>query len=246
MRVGYFLEMLSGMALVISKSETVALVTAVGDVMRRLMDNLPKDQTEKLAQWIETIEDAAEEKVQKLDAKQVKRRRSEVIVAAAVYDAFFEYESRTKVKVGLPLLQKTLECPKCSINNAWMSLFDNRVPLIGEFLDVVLTDRNEPLSSVISKVIQALERGVSVDGPPPEVKDWLIKIETEALELSKTIIHDSADRYDFPLIAATTIYAAIKRYPGKMLIKVSQRDLSFISSTSPSMISKCWLDLFGD
>ncbi|TFG99393.1 hypothetical protein E4H12_02925 [Candidatus Thorarchaeota archaeon] len=232
------------MASVTSKLETVALVSAVGYMMRRLIDNLPKDQTERLSQWIETIEDAAEVKVQKLTSKQLKRRTPEVIVTAAVYDTFFEYESRTKVKVGLPFLQKTMGYTKCSINTAWKSLFDNRATLRSEFLDMVCTERNGTISDAISKVIQALER--AVDESTSEVKNWLEDIETEAIELSKTIISDAANRYDSLLLATTTIYAAIKHYPGKMVIKISQRELSLLSSTSPAMISKCWLDLFGD
>ena len=141
------------------------------------------------------------------------------------------------------MIQRSLGRSTCIINNTWKRLFDNRVSLRGEFL-VVYAERNGTISDAISKVIQALGR--AVDTPPPEVKDWLTKIQNEATAISKTLLPDVASRYDTLLVAITTIYAAIQRYPGKMMILITQRNLSLLSSTSPAMISKCWIDLFGN
>jgi len=231
------------MASVSTTLEAVALASVVSDVMTRLVDSLTDDQKEKLTQWTESIEDAAEVKVQKLIPKQLKRRKPETVAAAAIYDAFIEFESRTKVKVGLNQMQEVLGQKACSINTSWKRLFDNRVSLRGEFLDLVYTERKGTISDAISNVIQALKR--AVEKPTKEAMTWLKEIHTEAIELSKIISSSDAARYDTLIVAITTIYAAIQQHHGKMMIQIGQRDLSLLASTSPAMISKCWIEFFG-
>ena len=238
-----FLELRYVMASVSTKLETISLASVVSEVMTRLIESLTDDQKEKLNQWTKSIEDAAEVKVLKLIPKQLKKRKPEVVAAAAIYDTFLEFESRTKVKVGLNQMQKVLGQSACSINTSWKRLFDNRVSLKGEFLDLVYTERDGTVTAAISNVIQALER--AVEQPTSEAMTWLEAIHAEAIELSKIISSSNATKYDTLIVAITTIYAAIQRHHGKMMIRIGQRDLSLLASTSPAMISRCWIEFFG-
>jgi hypothetical protein len=211
-------------------------------MMTRILENLVDDEKENLSQWIKDIETAADEKVRKLSPKQMNKRNPETVTAAAVYDAFLQFESRTNVKVGFKQMQIALGRSACSINTAWKRLFDNRVYLRGEFLDLVYTDRHGTVSDAISKVIQALKNAAETD--TQEVALWLAEIETEAVELFKTLSPSTTKRYDALLIAITTIYTAVQRYHGKILIPIGQKDLSLLAATSPAMISKCWIEFF--
>lgn len=230
------------MASVSTKLESIALENVVSHMMTRLLESIPDEQKEKLAQWIGEIETAAEEKVQELTEKQLKKRNREAVAAAAIYDSFLQFESRTDVQVGFNQMQTALGRSACSINTAWKRLFDNRVYLRGESLDMVLTERDGTVYDAISKVIHALKR--AAEKITQEAVKWLEEIETEAIELSKTIPSSTIDRYDALLIAITTIYTAIQWHHGKAMIPIGQKDLSLLAATSPAMISKCWIELF--
>ena len=217
-------------------------MSAVSHIMTQLVDRFTNEQRKQLSQWVKAIENTAETKVQNLDTKQLKRQDPDVVAAAAVYDTFVEYESRTNVKVGLSLMQRALKRTMCSINNAWKKFFDNRVFLLCESLELGYIEGDATLSDAISKVIQALTR--ALDSPTKEAVKWIKEIETEALELATTLLPSSIERYDILLVANAMIYAAAKQHIGKMIVQLGQRELSLLASTSPAMISKCWLDLF--
>ncbi len=238
--------MTSGTTGTATTRETGELVNAVTQAMNQLIERFPDEQRSKLSQWVEVIEDAADAKVHNLQKRmpeKLKRKNPDIVVAAAIYDAFIEYETRTDVKVGLNFMQSSLGYNSCSINNAWKKLYDNRVFLRGEFLELEYGKREGTLGEVISNVIEVLKS--ATDSPKEEAKKWLDEIEREALELSATLPHSSMDRYDVLLIASAVIYAATKQHKGKMIVHFGQRELSMLASTSPAMISKCWLDLFG-
>lgn len=226
--------------------ETSELISAVSHAMTVLIQGFSEEQREKLSQWVVSIEDTAEAKIQNLHRQmpnKLKRKNPEVLAAAAIYDTFLEYESRTDVKLGLNLMQNSLGLTGCSINNAWSRLFDNRVFVRGSFLHLKYEEREGKLDDVISNVIQALKK--AADSPTEEALKWLHEIRKEALEISSTIPSYSQDRYDVLLVASAVIYAAAKQHVGKMMFQFGQRELSLLASTSPAMISKCWLDIFG-
>ena len=227
-------------ASVSTKLKTIGSTSAVSEVMNRLVEKLENDQREKLSHWIKIIEEYAEKIVLELTPAQLKRRKPEVVAAAAVYDAFLEFESRTTIKLRLPLMHEALGQSTCSINTTWNRLFDNRGSLMGDYLDEVYIEKNGMLSDAISPVIRALTR--AVHKLTPEVKNWLEKIEIEAIELTQSLKPENS--WDTLLIAVTVVYAAIQRHHGKMMIRISQRDLSLLSTSSPAMVSKCWLELF--
>jgi hypothetical protein len=226
-------------ASVSTKLKTIGSASAVSEVMNLLVDKIEDDQREKLSHWIKLIEEHAEKIVHALTPAQLKRRKPEVVAAAAVYDAFLEFESRTTIKLRLPMMQEALSQSPCTINTTWNRLFDNRASLMGDYLDRVYIEKNGLLPDAVSSVIQALTKAVYE--MTAEVKKWLEKIEIEAIELAQSLKPDSRDHL---LIAVTVVYAAIQQHHGKMMVRISQRDLSLLSTSSPAMISKCWLKLF--
>jgi len=230
------------MASVAANLEMIASTSAISDVISLLMEKLEEDQKERLVHWIKPLEEYAEKIVQALTPAQLKRRKPEVVAAAAIYDAFLEFESRTNIKMRLPLMHEALGRSQCSINTTWNRLFDIRTPLRGERLDEVYFEKNGLLSDAISSVILTLSKAAEIF--TSKLKVWLGIIETEAIELSQSLNPAIASMFDAPIIAVTVIYAAMRRHHGKMRIRICQRDLSIISSTSQAMISKCWIDLF--
>ena len=230
------------MASVSTNLEMIASASAVSEVISLLVENLEDDQKESLALWTKLIEEYAETIVQGLTPAQLKRRKPEVVAAAAVYDAFLEFESRTNIRMSLPMMHEALRRSQCSINTTWNRLFDIRVSLRGERLDEVYFEKNGLLSDAISSVILTLSK--AIDSLTPELKDWLERIETEAIELMQSLSPDIVNMYGHPIAAVTVIYAAMHRHHGKILIRISQRDLSIISATSQAMISRCWIELF--
>jgi hypothetical protein len=231
------------MASVSTSIEAISLTSAVSQAMTRVYESLKTEQKEKLAQWIEDIEAASEEKVRKITPNQMKNRKPEAIAAAALYDAFIQFESRTEVKIGLNELQEALCQSACSINTAWKRLYDNRVYLRGEFLDVVYSEKEGTITDAISRVIHTLRRAVETSNQ--EVTTWLAEIENEAIDLSETIPRGVIDKYDSLLIAITSIYTAARQYHGKMIVPIGQRDLSLLGATSPATICKCRSEFFG-
>jgi len=229
------------MASVSTELKTIASASAVSEVMNLLVEKLEDGQREKLSHWTKLIEEHAEKIVQALTQAQLKRRKPEVVAAAAFYDAFLEFESRTTIKLRLPMMHEALGQSPCSINTTWIRLFDNRASLMGDYLDRVYVEKNGLPSDAVSSVIHTLTK--AVHEMTTEVKNWLEKIEIEAIELTQSLKPDIVNR-DPLLIAVTVIYAAIQRHHGKMMVRISQRDLSLLSTSSPAMISKCWLELF--
>jgi len=161
-------------ASVSTKLKTIGSTSAVSEVMNRLAEKLENDQREKLSHWVKIIEEHADKIVLELTPAQLKRRKPEVVAAAAVYDAFLEFESRTTIKLRLPVMHEALGQSTCSINTTWNRLFDNRVSLMGDYLDEVYVEKNGLLSDAISSVIHALTRAIHKS--TPEVKNWLEKI----------------------------------------------------------------------
>jgi hypothetical protein len=230
------------MAASISKTlETVTPANAVSGVMNLLVERLDETQRDKLSQWMKLIEEYAERVIENLLPVQVRRRNMEVVAAAAVYDAFLEFESRTEVKLRLPLIHEVLGKSQCSINTTWKKLFDHRGSLRGDQLDVVYVGADTTILEAIGSVIHKITK--AVDGLTPIMSKWLEDIKKEAIDLYHSVPNDVVTSYDILTAAVTLIYAAIQRHHGKMQVRIAQRDLSLLSATSPALISKCWIEL---
>jgi len=230
------------MASVSTTLETITTATVVSNAMNLIIEKVDDAQRKKLSQWAKLIEEHAENVMRNLTPVQLKRRKIDIVVAAAIYDAFLEFESRTGVKLRLPQLQEALGLNQCSVNTTWINLFDNRRSLRGDQLGVVYVDKSGSLSDAINNVMQSLTKAVDV--LTPTINKWLEDIKKEAIELSQSIPDSVVKKYDTLTGAVTIIYAATQHHHGKMQVRLAQRDLSLLSATSPAMISKCWIDLF--
>ncbi|TFG32279.1 hypothetical protein EU528_03845 [Candidatus Thorarchaeota archaeon] len=229
------------MASVSTKLETITTTSTVSEVMNLIVEKMNDPEREKLSHWMKPIEEYAEKIIRNLTPVQLKRRKMDVVAAAALYDAFLEFESRTSVGLGLPLMHEALGRSQCNINTTWKKLFDNRGSLRGEELDVVYVEKDGSIADAIPNVVQALTN--AVDGITPVMKMWLENIRIEAVELSRLVSPDIKKNYDTLTAAVAIIYATIQRHHGKMQVRIAQRDLSLLSATSPALISKCWIEL---
>ncbi|TFH08966.1 MAG: hypothetical protein E4H14_05365 [Candidatus Thorarchaeota archaeon] len=230
------------MASVSTTLETITTTGVVSDVTNLIVEKLDEFQREKLSQWVKIIEEHAERAVRNLTPTQLKRRKIEVVAAAAIYDAFLEFEGKTGVKLSLRQIHEPLGRTLCIINTTWNRLFDNRGSLRGDQLDVVHVGKSESVSDAITNVMQAITK--AIDGFTPLMNKWLDDIRIKAIELSQSVPDNIVKRYDTLTDAVIIIYAAIQHHHGKMQVQISQRDLSLLSGTSPALISKCWVDFF--
>ena len=232
------------MASVSTKVDTVASASDVSHIIGRIVDSMDESCKKKIAQWLKLIEEHSEKIIRKLTPSQVKRRNMEAVAAAAVYDGFLEYESRTSYSLSLPKMQEVLGRSICSINTTWNKLFDRRASLMGEYLGVVYIEKDGDLVDAIHNVMQAIRK--AVEEPRSEVNSWLDAILEEACELEPIVNQDDLTGFDTLVAAATLIYAAMKLHHGKTMIRISQRDFALLAASSSAMISKCWIDLFGN
>jgi hypothetical protein len=213
----------------------------LADMLTAVHENLNPENRQKLEKWFPQIEEYAEEIITRLDRKVSSRRKPEILLAAAIYDAFLEYESRTNVAVRLPLLADIFGVTLCSISSAWTNLFDNRVLLRKDHLVPVYGTNDISISCAILAVITNIRRAVLQ--MTPEVQKWIDGIHRQSLEIVEYIDESEATEFDTILIATVVIYAAIRKYTGKPRIQISQRDLAQFCCHSPSMLSKVWLEL---
>jgi len=207
-----------------------------------ILEKLDDTERAKIDSWLALIEDHAEKLIHRLKRKIIVKRRPEILAAASLYDAFLEFESRTAVKIRLPLMKGALGLPLCSINSAWTQLFDNRALLRKDYLNPVHCNSSlsheEAVLAVLSNVTQAIIE------KREDVVAWIAEIQDLACKYLELMDHVKAAEYDTVLVGTAAIYAAICNYPGKPRIQVSQRDLAQFCNHSPAMLSKVWLDLF--
>ena len=227
------------MASVSTVREPIERVSEVSGIMRSVIEKLDDDEQESVSPWSRQIEEYAESLLRKLAPSHFKRKKREVVVAAAVYDAFLEFESRSNVRTSLQLLHEILGRSECSINSAWKNLFDNRCSLRGNLLEMPYSERDSSLSETVTNVVQNIRK--AVDNLDADTRKWLEEIEIEAKELSMSLPQSITENFDTLTIAITLAYAAMKLHHGKMKIRITQRNLSLLASLSPSIISKCWL-----
>jgi hypothetical protein len=207
-----------------------------------IVERLDNESRNMLAAWLVPIEEHAEQLVIRLKQKRTSKRRPEILAAAAIYDAFLEYESRTNVKCGLPLMKEAFGLTPCSINSAWTQLFDNRSMLRKDFLNPVHSNGSLSYQDALVAVLNNITRATIKKNV--EAENWITEIHTIACQLLKTMNSSAALEYDCVLVGTAAIYAAIRKYPGKPRIQISQRDLAQVCIQSPAMLSKAWLELF--
>jgi hypothetical protein len=207
-----------------------------------IYESLSTDMKKQLEQWLPLIEDYTEQIIIKQGKKELSRRKPEILIAAAIYDAFLTFESRSNVAIRLPLLKEVFSLNQCSINSTWIKLFDGRGLLRKDFLNPVYVAKDCSLEEAVYAVIKNIRRALIK--PTSEILTWIDEIYQRSLEILESIDRAEAMKLDAVLVGTSAIYAAIRNYPGKSRIQVSQRDLAEFCNHSPSMLSKVWLDLF--
>lgn len=207
-----------------------------------LLEKLDETEREKMSAWIPLIEEHAEQLVHGLKRKTTSKRKPEIVTAASLYDALLEYESRTHVRYRLSLMSETFGLPTCSINAAWIQLFNNRATLRKGYSNPVNGNDNynyrEALDAILANITRAVIEMTEA------VETYVNQIREQARQLLETMDCTKAEDYESVLVAAAAIYAAICGFHGKRRIQISQRDLSDFCNYSPSMLSKVWLGLF--
>lgn len=231
------------MAAITTGMQTPFEMSVITEVVGQICDSLDRAAKERVLPWIPDIEEYSKRITDNLRSKDTQRRRADVLVAAAIYDAFLEFESRTKTTLGLLQLEKVLNLRACSISSTWSKLFDTRVDLSSELLDTILLTRNQTIADGIQLAIKMIERADSKKNP--RIRDWLQMIEKEALDLLLEVSSDTYNEYDPMIVAVVLVYASMKFHRGKMLIRIAQHDLADLSGFSTSQVSKCWINLFG-
>jgi len=216
----------------------------ITQMLAAIMEKLTEEERGRLDSWLPLIEDHAEQCILGLKRKIVSKRKPEILTAAALYDAFLEFESRTLVKIRLPLMKKALGLTLCSVNSAWTQLFDNRVFLRKDCLYPVHNSASLNPQDAIDAVLANVSR--AIDEKREDVEMWIAEIRMHAGNCLETMVCGKAAGYDSLLVSTAAIYAAIRNYPGKPLIHVSQRDMAQFCNHSPAMLSKVWLELFAD
>jgi len=207
-----------------------------------LLEKLDVTEREKMSAWIPLIEEHAEQLIHGLRRRTTSKRMPEILVAAALYDAFLEYESRTHVRCRLSLMREIFGLSTCSINAAWIHLFNNRATLRKGYSNPVNGNENYDYGEAVDAILANITRAVV--GMTEAVEAYINQIQEQACQLFETMDCAKAEEYDSVLVAAAAIYAAICTLHGKRRIQVSQRNLSDFCSCSPSMLSKVWLGLF--
>ena len=218
-------------------------MSIITEVVGKICDSLDQEAKESVLPWISDIEEYSKQVIENLRPKDTQKKRADVLVAAAIYDAFLEFESRTDMPLGLLQLEKVLNLRACSISSTWSKLFDTRVSLSSELLDTIHLTRDQTIADGIQLTIKMIERADSEKKHP--VRDWLRMIEKEALDLLLGASSDIYTEFDPMVVAVVFVYASMKFHRGKMLLKIVQHDLADLSGFSTSQVSKCWTKLFG-
>lgn len=214
---------------------------SIADAVNRILENLDNNAKSKVTPYIPQIEEHALQLIDNLRPKDTRRRKGDVVIAAAIYDTFLEFESRTGVLIRLPFIEDTLGQRRCSINSTWTNLFDDRVTLLPERLVSIRLRKDQGIDDAIVLVVERLAK--AIHDKQQHVIDWLEEIKIGSIELIDRLPNTYTSVYDPLVIAVTIIYAAVKFYHGKMAIKISQRDLADLSGFSTSLVSKCWVEL---
>ncbi len=214
----------------------------VTHMLATIMEKITEEERMKIDPWLPHIEDHAEQCILRLKRKIVSKRRPEILAAAALYDAFLEFESRTLVKIRLPLMKQALGLTLCSINSAWTQLFDNRVSLRKDYLNPVYRSDSFNPKDAIHAVLTNIARAIIEK--TDNIDTWIAEIHILACRYLGTMDGAKAAEYDSLLVGTAAIYAAIRNYPGKPRIQISQRDLAQFCNHSPAMLSKVWLEIF--
>ncbi|MHA1423549.1 MAG: hypothetical protein ACTSSD_15790, partial [Candidatus Thorarchaeota archaeon] len=209
-------------------------------VLTSIMEKLSKEEQQKLGPFLSDIEGQILRTIEGVPEEKVKRKRREVIFAAAIYDTFLQYHQHTRTKVSLTIIAESLGLKATAVNSAWLALFDNRIKVDVERIEPIRGKSKNP-KRLTSEVISNLKH--AVPQASEDLDRWFTDVEKEAKELIGFLEKQALADYPPDMLAVGAVYSVIRRQ-GKPLVPLIQLDASLMCRTSLATISKLWVDIF--
>jgi hypothetical protein len=225
----------------ISSTRMTAERDAVSQSTSLLVKNMNDEARERLEQWIPEIEEHAVRSIAELPYILAARRRPEILAAAALYQAFLEFESRTGLAVRTPYLSEALGIKLCSLSEAYGKLFDRKVRVLHHNIECIQMLSDDPadlVKEVIASLVSALEE------QNPTAADWFAEVQEDAIVMVDSLKKQQQGTYEPDVIAAAAVFGAIRRQTAQEVVHVAQKDIAQTCRFSPSLVSKVWLEFF--
>lgn len=225
-----------------STSSVITKRDTDSQVLAPILEKLDEKSLKRLEPFIAEIEKHLQQTIASVAQNKLRRRSREVMISAAIYDTFLIFEKRTKVRVRSEFIGECLGILTCVVNMNWRALFDNRVKLDRNRIEII-SGKSEDIDKLVSEVVQSLHE--ALEEKTPEIQKWFNIIEEEAKDLLMCL--DRRRMMDYPpeIVAVTAVYGVVQ-CKGKPMVQLSQKIMSLTCSFSPAMISKVWLALFDE
>ncbi len=216
---------------------------AVSQSMSLLVENMSEEAQQQLGQWLPEIKEHAVKSIAELTRLQTSKRRPQIIVAAAIYQAFLEFENRTRFVLRTRFISGTLGLTLCSISQAYCNLFDRRVRVLSHRIERVRMLSEDPadlVSEIVASLMNALEEQT------PEAVDWLAGVREDAISMVNSLERRQRASCEPDVLAAAAVFGAAQRQTTRAVVHVAQRDIAMACRYSQALVSKVWLRLFSE
>jgi vesicle coat complex subunit len=214
---------------------------AVSQSMSLLLESMNEQSRQQLDQWIPEIEEQAIKNIAGLTSYQISSRKQEILVAASLYQAFREFENRTRLIVRTPFFSKVLNLSSCSINQAYCRLFDRKVRVLHHRVECIRMLSEDPADlvvEIVASLVNALEEQA------PRAIEWFAGVQKAAIVMVNALRKTQQETYEPDAIAAAAVFGAVQRQLAGEVIHVAQKDIAMTCRFSQAMVSKIWLELF--
>ncbi len=213
----------------------------VSQSMSVLLGSMKEEVRRQLDQWLSEIEEHAQQSIACLKNVQVSRRRPEIVAAAAIYQSFLVFESRTRVQVTTPFLCKSLGITPCATNEAYRVLFDRRVKIQSHRVGCIRMSSEVP-ADLVKEIIDSLQN--ALEERTSRTAEWFVSVQAEAISMVGSLTDAQRASYDPDVLAAAAVYGAIQMQPSQNVVQVAQKDIALTCRCSGAMVSKVWLNIF--
>jgi hypothetical protein len=224
----------SGMRMIVERD-------AVSQSMSLLLESMNERAREQLDQWVPEIEEHAVRSIADLRGTRPTRRRPEILAAAALYQAFLEFESRTRLAVRTPFLSEVLGLRPCSVNQAYLKLFDRKVRVLHHRVESIPMLSDEPADLVVEIVASLVD---ALEEQTPSTVEWFAGVQQDAIIMVNTLRSRQREAYDCDTIAAAAVFGAVQRQLAGKVVYITQKDIALTCRASQALVSKIWLELF--
>ncbi|MCK5265545.1 MAG: hypothetical protein KAR03_08055 [Candidatus Thorarchaeota archaeon] len=225
-----------------STSSVITKRDADSQVLSPILDKLDDESLKRLEPFIAEIEEYIQQAVSSVPQNKLRRRSRKALISAAIYDTFRVFEKRTKVRIRSEFIADCLGILMSVLNQNWRTLFDIRVKLDRNRIEII-SGESEDIDKLVSEVVHSLQD--ALEEKTPEVQAWFNIIEEEAKDILMRL--DRKRMMDYPpeIVAVAAVYGVVQ-CKGKPMVQLSQKIMSLTCSFSPAMISKVWLALFDE